>query len=288
MPPLRSLRNGVGLLLLGVQVSTAQDATKLLLDADHAVAQLSSDSGFAVVIRQRLDGPLLWPGAPIVSGAEDLKKFLRLHPLDSLRLAWQPLGVTLAADSAFGVTWGVAVSSSRISSAAPRLGRYLAAWKRNSRDWTLASLLLTGIETPSSHRSWPGLKSSHQAASNKLGRQFVAADLAFSRLAGDSGAAVAFRTYADEQAMSFGGSALLVRGAAAISRAVAGPEHWRWYPVAAGETSDATMGWTVGEAVIAGPEGDPAYSKYLTIWTRSEDGRIRFLYDGGNARPAAP
>jgi len=116
---------------------------------------------------------------------------------------------------------------------------------------------------------------------------FIAADLVFAQLAGDSGAAVAFRAYAAEDAVSFGGGSLLVQGPLPISRVVSGPEQWSWHPVAAGAAKDANLGWTAGEAIIRDPEGAPNYSKYLTVWTRDPDGQVRFLLDGGNARPAS-
>jgi hypothetical protein len=46
----------------------------------------------------------------------------------------------------------------------------------------------------------------------------------------------------------------------------------------------------VGEAtirVIRGGNPGTFYSKYLTVWRRMPDGSIRFLVDGGNARPGS-
>jgi hypothetical protein len=116
----------------------------------------------------------------------------------------------------------------------------------------------------------------------------VGADLAFARLAGDSGAAIAFVRWAAADAIIFGGSGLITRGPEAIGREVAGPAHWRWYPVAAGAAGSGDLGWTVGEAIISPNKGDPSYSKYLTVWTRDEAGQVRFLTDGGNSRPPTP
>jgi hypothetical protein len=83
----------------------------------------------------------------------------------------------------------------------------------------------------------------------------------------------------------FGGRGLLIRGSESVSQAVAGPEKWRWHPVAAGSSSSGDLGWTAGQAVIAAQGSEPSYSKYLTVWRRFPGGEIRFLTDGGNDRP---
>jgi len=284
----------VGLLLATlapVSLAYAQDARTALLRADRQASEASSDSGIASALRSALHpaGILLWPGAPVIAGAEDLEHFLQLRPTrDSLRLTWQPLGMELARDSTLGVTWGVAVSTSRAAAGPPRLGRYISAWKRDGQRWNIAALALIGIESPASRERFSGLPSTREAARpTGPGAPFIAADLAFAQLAADSGAATAFRRWAAPDAVSFGGGALLVRGPQAIAEAVAGPQGWRWHPVAAGAARTGDLGWTVGEAVIEGGNGDLSYSKYLTIWSRS-DNLVRFLLDGGNARPPIP
>src|SRR5919107_246106 len=280
----------VFLLLIAPPALRSQERSSLL-QAERFAAQLSSDSGFAHAARSAFDRSaiLLWPTAPVVSGTAELEKFLRLHPTDSLRLTWQPLGVRLAKDSSLGTSWGIAVASSRVVPVAPRLGRYIAMWRRDPDRWRIVALVFIGIETPGRATRWTGLPLA-RAPSEPSGaaRPFVSADIAFARLAGDSGAAVAFRAYAADDAVSFGGGSVLVQGPVAISRAVSGPDQWRWHPVAAGAASEGDLGWTVGEATIVDRDGKPNHSKYLTVWTREADGRVRFLVDGGNARPANP
>ena len=75
----------------------AQSVADALVRADREFAQLSSDSGFQSSARSVLgpEGILLWPGAPVIRGAE-LGPFFRINPMDSLRVAWQPLGVNLS------------------------------------------------------------------------------------------------------------------------------------------------------------------------------------------------
>ena len=279
----------LSILLLPVRL-VAQGARAELLAADRASSDLSSDSGLVVTLVKSLDrdGVLLWPGAPVVVGAEEAKRLMvAISAPDTTRLTWQPLGVEVARDSTLGVTWGVAVITPRLTPAAPHIGRYTAAWRHGGGRWTISALLFTGVK-PIATSPAPGIALSRSPArATGPAGHFVTADLAFARLAGDSGAAVAFRTWAAPEAIVYGGSGLLTRGPDAIASGVAGPAVWRWHPVAAGSSRTGDLGWTAGEAVIKPETGEPSYSKYLTVWIRPPGSPIRFLTDGGNARPAA-
>lgn len=281
--------------LAGVSLSlplrlVAQGAGAELLASDGAASTLSSDSGFVAALGKSLDrvGVLLWPGAPVVFGADEATRLMRaISARDTMRLTWQPLGVELARDSTLGVTWGVAVITPRLTPGAPHIGHYTAVWRRDAGGWRISAVLFTGVK-PVATRVPPGvpLSRSPAPATGPAGH-FVAADLAFARLAGDSGAVIAFRTWAAPDAIVSGGSGVLSRGPDAIASGVAGPEVWRWHPVAAGSSRAGDLGWTAGEAVIQSETGKPIYSKYLTVWIRPPGRPIRFLTDGGNARPAA-
>jgi len=269
----------------------AQDQRTAILNAERAAAELSRDSGFAGAILGSFhrDGILLWPGAPVVAGASDVRWLLATMQTDSLQLIWQPLGVELSRDSSLGVTWGIAVASASRNAPAPEIGSYIAAWRRDGAQWTIAALVFAGLRQlpkPALGGEIPLSRKASQAAGSR--GHFVAADLAFARLAADSGAAVAFERWAAPEAVTFGDRGLLTRGPKAIGRAVDFPAVWRWHPVAAGSAGTGDLGWTVGEATITSKDAAPTYSKYLTIWTRRSDGAIRFLTDGGNRRPASP
>jgi hypothetical protein len=266
----------------------AQGQEAALLAAERAASELSSDSGLAAALSRAMQpaGVLLWPGAPVVAGLNNVRRLLESLPGgDSLRLVWQPLGIELAQDTTLGVTWGVAVGTGRRIPAPPKIGRYVATWWRQDNHWSIAALLFIGL-SPAVTAVPSGVPPSlpPATASGPAG-PFVSADLAFARLAGDSGAATAFERWAARDAMVFGGRGLLVHGPDAIAQGVVGDAVWRWHPVAAGASNRGDLGWTVGEAVIAPKEGKPSYSKYLTVWTRGNDGSIRFLTDGGSARP---
>jgi hypothetical protein len=169
---------------------------------------------------------------------------------------------------------------------APRLGRYINAWVRDRGSWRIAAVQLSGVLPPQETvipaglpRRRPPLPPAGSAG------PFTAADLAFARLAADSGPGIAFERFAAPEAAMLDGQGRLVRGPKAIGSLVAGPAAWRWHPVAAGAAAGGDLGWTVGEAEIAPHGGAPVYSKYLTVWRRLADGSIRYLTDGGNPRP---
>jgi hypothetical protein len=279
------------LLLTSGHRLAAQDQRAALLNAERATAELSRDSGFAdaIIANIHRDGVLLWPGAPVVAGASDLRRFLAGLRTDSLQLTWQPLGIELARDSSLGVTWGVAVAGASRNTRAPEIGSYIAAWRRDGARWSIAAVVFGGLPRlpkPALNREIALSRKAIEARGS--GGPFVAADLAFARLAADSGAAVAFERWAAPEAVTFGDRGLLTRGPKAIGRAVDFPAVWQWHPVAAGAARSGDLGWTAGEAIIAAKNAKPNHSKYLTIWTRRSDGSIRFLTDGGNGRPAPP
>jgi hypothetical protein len=266
----------------------AQGGTVDILEADRATSASSSDSGLMTALSRSLadDGVVLWPGAPVVIGPGETRRLLSSAlPRDSVRLTWQPLGFEIAHDSTLGMTWGVAVLSSRHTSNAPRIARYTTIWRNSAAGWTIAAILFMNVQPVTTRVPGIPLTRSPSRAGGPSAH-FVAADLAFARMARDSGAVIAFRSWAAPNAFVTGG--LLIRGPDAIASGVAGPARWRWHPVATGSSHDGNFGWTVGEAVITPEKGDANYSKYLTVWIRTPAGAIRFLTDGGNPRPATP
>jgi hypothetical protein len=276
-------------MLLAGQRLDAQGERTAVLNAERAMAERSRDSGLAEALLGGIhrDGILLWPGAPVAAGTAEVKLLLARLQTEPLQLTWRALGIEVARDSSLAATWGVAVASAERKRPAPEIGSYIAAWRRDGARWTLAALVFAGLRRlpePVLSGEIPLTRRSLSAAGN--GGPFVAADLEFARLAGDSGAGVAFERWAAPQAVTFGDGGLLTYGPKAIGGAVDFPAAWQWHPVAAGGAGSGDLGWTAGEAIIAGKDAAPAHSKYLTIWARSGNGAVRFLTDGGNARPA--
>lgn len=278
----------VSLVCSAVQAQSASPA-EALIARERAVVEASGRDGFAAAIGAALapDGALLWGGAPVVHGAGPVKALLAAQrPLDSLRLSWQPLGVEAAKDGSLGITWGL-IAIGR-DGTAPRFGRYIAAWRPDGGSWVLAALVAIGIYPPAQTVQPDGPVTLPAQPAAGPAASFIAADLAFAKLAGEQGASVAFSRYAAPDAITMG--PVLNRGPKAIGEAFEGgpPTKWSWHPVLAGASTGGDLGWTIGEAIIA-PEGSaPAYTKYLTIWRKEPGGAVRYLIDGGNARPATP
>jgi len=293
MPPQRVIRSAglaAAFLLAGSPASTqTPDAASTLVAADRGVSEASGRTGFASALLAALssDGILLWPGAPVVAGPARIRRLLESQrALDSTRITWQPLAVELSADSTAGVTWGVTALSRERE--APRLVRYIAAWRRDGTAWKLAAFAAIGgypatpITIPDLGPAPPPLviRNTDPAV------RFIAADIAFARLAGDSGAALAFERFATPDAITFSGG-ILNRGPAAIGNSVRGdrPTHWAWHPVAASASASGDLGFTVGHSEIRPEGGAVSYGKYLTIWRRLPSGEAGFITDGGNSRP---
>lgn len=280
-----------GLWLPSLLAGQTADPVESLVGAErNAVAAVTREGlarGLHSVLAPR--GAVLWPGAPVVAGADSVGALLLAQrSLDSLRITWQPLGVELAGDGTLGVTWGVAAAIPPSREA--RLGRYIAAWQRAEDGWRLAAFVVTGL-LPANLTTLPAgftrLRYPPLAAQGS-DAGFPAADLAFARLAGDSGAAVAFERFAAPDAVTFSGG-VLNRGPRAIGHALrADRSRWTWHPVLAGSSASGELGWTIGESEIRPESGAVSYGKYLTIWRRSSNGEVRYLIDAGNARPSTP
>lgn len=290
MPSLSPLKTALfGPLLAAVMISNSLLARQQLpgpLAADRALSEESGRSSLAVALGARLDSQavLLWPGAPVIQGAEAVRRFLAAQPiLDSVRVVWQPLAFRVAADSTLGFTWGFAVSSSRAGEASPAFGRYIAAWRADAGRWVVAAAMIS-LTNPDQALVPGGMPAQLPALARET-NPFVAADLDFARLAADSGAQVAFERWAASDAMVFGPAGVPVRGPSAIGRLVSSPASWVWRPVASGASRDGESGWTVGESEITPRGMSTNRGKYLTLWIRTTEPHVRYLTDGGNSRP---
>src|SRR6185312_13129321 len=116
---------------------------------------------------------------------------------------------------------------------------------------TMAALLVTGFAALAPTAVPAGLPLAKDPARPAgAAAPFVAADLAFARLAGQRGAELAFRQWAAAESFTLGGGGLITRGPAAIGHAVSGPAAWRWHPVAAGASRSGDLGWTVNKTII--------------------------------------
>jgi len=263
-----------------------------LLAADRAMADTSSVSGLAAAIARsaHADLALLYPGAPVVAGRDLAMQLLAAQDaLRSLRVRWTPLYAEVSEDGTLGVTWGATALAATGATGAPlRMGKYLSAWRRGADGWRLVAHAQLGLLPAAAYTTTPGLRGATTVLpSSGAVADFARADTEFATLAGREGAGIAFATWAAADAVVFPGTGELVRGPDAIRRLMTEttPSQWRWAPVLGGASGSGDLGFTVGEATIIPQGGAPAYTKYLSLWRRENDGRIRYLADGGNGRP---
>lgn len=263
-----------------------------LIAADRAAADTAMALGFAEAIA-RAGAPelvLVYPGAPVVAGLDVARRLLEAQaPLKTLTLRWVPLYAEVSRDGTFGVSYGVTgIASAEAPPAGPlRFGKYLSAWKRVGEGWSMVGHAEVGLLPASRYTAPPGFVPPAPAALPSSGpvAVFARADLQFAALAGKQGAPSAFEAFAAPDAVTFAGTGELARGPAAIRRWLGEDQSaWSWRPVAGGGTTD--LGFTVGESVITTGGEAPFYGKYLTLWRREPGGAIRYISDGGNARPA--
>lgn len=278
----------------GAPASGERPVRESLLQRDRFAAALAWRSGFAAAMSSVLspDGALLIEGAPLVAGRDAARLLEAQAGLAGIRVQWQPLAVLVAGDGTLGVTYGVtSMTQAGSDSSGARFAKYISVWRRQGGDWSMVAhvetALLGGLATLPA-----GLeRRSTEAPGGGAALAFAAADLAFARMAGDSGAAPAFGAFAAPTGVIFMGTGEMVMGPAAIRARMAesrARSAWAWEPVLAGASGDGALGYTVGEATIASTVNGTTstfYSKYLTVWRRLDDGSIRFVADAGNARP---
>jgi ketosteroid isomerase-like protein len=278
------------------QLSTAERFARResLVAADRAAGDSVLKQGFASGLTgiAAADLVLVYPGAPVIAGLEPAKAVLEAQKgLETITVRWMPLTVELSNDGTFGLTYGATAIAAEASSPAGqlRMGKYLSAWRRVGSEWRMIAHAQVGLLPAASFEVPEGFtKPPFPKMPGGNAADFASADIDFAALAGREGAPKAFAAYVATDGVIFSGSGELIRGPEAVRAQMAdGPQAvWKWWPVAAGSSSSGDLGFTVGEAVIT-PQGSPAtYSKYLSLWRRGKDGKIRFVADGGNARPA--
>jgi ketosteroid isomerase-like protein len=291
MPLLRrTLFVVLSLLALAASAARAQEALDDLLAADRALSSL----GLVEAVR-RAGAPkiaLIYPGAPVVVGREAAFQLLdNQAALRTIGLRWVPLYGAVSADGKFGVTYGVTgiIDAEQTAAATQRFGKYISAWQRDAGGWRMVAHAQIGLLPPSYFVTPPGFRVPALSPIARTGpaADMARADSAFSAMAARDGAPAAFAFYAAPDGILFPSSGELVRGADGIRRLMAaGPQSaWAWRPVVAVASAGGDIGFTVGEASITPASGPAVYTKYLSLWRRDPDGRIRYIVDGGNVRP---
>ena len=256
-----------------------------------AITSVSAERGLGTAIGAVLaeDAVLLFPGAPVVVGRDQIRTLLAAQrSLDSLEATWTVLEGWTSGDGSVAAVVGPSRIKTRAGGSESRAGSYIAVWRRDGAEWQIEGLMVTGVARPGETVVPPGLGPVERPAAPVAGwaREFIKADRDFSDLAGAKGAPEAFKTFAAPNAVMMGNPPEPRRGPDAIAAGVVGESDWKWFPVVGRAPRAGDLGFTAGQAVIqprAG--GEPILSKYLTVWAKLADGSVRFVTDGGNPRP---
>jgi ketosteroid isomerase-like protein len=261
--------------------------------ADASVSTAAFETGITGALNAVMtdDAVLLWDAAPIVSGRAGVQQLLSAQP--TVRVSWQPLRVLVSSDGKFGVTFG-ATSRYEDATAPASSARYMSVWQRASTDaWKMVAHQQMGLVNPDSVKI-PNPLAGRLSSTKSPQDPFAAADIAFARMAIDSGAPAAFYHYSAPEGITFAGTGELNIGPDAIRARLAegavGKAKWVWRPVITLAPASGDLGVTIGTAEIqTGPgPNDVFFSKYLSVWKRQLDGSIKFVADGGSGRPQTP
>jgi ketosteroid isomerase-like protein len=274
------------------RANDAASARESLRAADLTASRAGFTSGFTPAILGAADSALvlLYDGAPVVRGRSNVERLLAAQPrMRDLRMSWEPLRVVVSSDGLFGTTFGATV---RIAdTVAPVVGRYINVWRRatTADAWRLVVHVPIGLASPRDYVAISQTADGRDAASTS---PFARADLAFAKRAGEAGAPTAFAEYVSPDGMTFGGGGELNIGPATVRARMlesrAATAKWEWHPTITFAAPSGDLGATIGEAVIRpAAGGEPSYSKYVTVWQRQPDGSLKFIVDGGSARPAS-
>lgn len=272
----------------GASQAAARETLRL---AEQRLSQAAFGSGLSLALRDamREDAVLLLEGAPIVRGRAEVERLLLAQTaLREARVSWEPFRVLRSSDGTLGVTFGGTVVER--PGTRPNPGRYMTVWRRSAAGaWQVVAHQQIGLLQPT-QLILPAdiLPVSAEAGADP----FAQADLAFAKLAADSGAPAAFARFVAADGMTLAPTGELNIGSSAVrTRLAEGPAataHWSWRPLLSFAAGSGDLGVTIGEAVIQRTDVEPKasfYSKYLTVWQRQPDGSLKFVVDGGSSRP---
>jgi len=254
-----------------------------LLAADAAAADTARLIGLPSTLN-RVGIPelvVLYPGAPILTGRDVVTRVLAAQPALPRSVSWVPLYAEVSDDGRMGVSYGVTGTESM------RFGKYMTAWRRGSDGWKMVAHAQLGIAAPNAYRPPAGFVPPALPGIPGHAAEYARADAEFASHAMRAGAPDAFGKWIAVDGVMFPVTGEIIRGRAEARRLLSEgpPAQWVWRPLIAGASGN--IGWTVGEAVITPANGPPFYTKYMSLWRRERDGSIRFIADGGNARPAS-
>lgn len=114
--------------------------------------------------------------------------------------------------------------------------------------------------------------------------EVLAVDRAFAAMAATEGVPEAFEHFAANDAIMLRSEGAPTEGRAAVAaRFAQWPEGARleWAPALARVSTRGDMAWSWGNSVYVAPDGTRDEGRYISVWTRGDDGGWRFAFDAG-------
>jgi ketosteroid isomerase-like protein len=242
------------------------------------------------------DVAYLHPDQEIITGRDATRTFLKtIYPQPrAVRTVLHRVAGQASADGLLGYTFGSLeeITASKNAPAVTKYGRFIAMWKKRDDGWRVQAFLRLASSAPLAPVPADALIVDGVAAVVNPGLpaaqrlEIATADSRFADLSIAQGYTVAFTSYdMPESVIVTGGS--FFWNHAGVEFAWSGwtpAEQLSWYPLRTEAAGSGDLGWSIGHGTYTF-NGAPSYSKYLTVWVRTEAG-WRFLMDGGNGRPA--
>ena len=269
-----------------------------LIEAEKALTTSMFQQGIQQGFQEFLaeDVVLVFEGAPLLSGRSRVIEVIAGQPsLSRLRVQRMPVLVFTSVDGTYGATTGASIitRTGQSPDSAASLGHYITVWRRTAdgTPWRVVAMVENGLMGDAAFQRPAGFAPGPIPLLSGPARLLADADLAFAKMATDSGVHAAFGNFAAADATFPPGEGIMSIGPGAIRARMGTPARlpsvWLWHPVYAGSTPDGDFGYTVGESTIRSSRAADASvyeGKYLTVWQRQPDGSMKFILDSGNSR----
>ena len=298
---MRRLALAITLLATGQQAHAQRadtaSAKAWLLAADRALASVVAERGVAALVEALApDAAVLIPGQPILRGSEAEGALVARYGAPS-RMSWRPLAAVASLDPSFGCTVGVSsFLNAADTSHRERGGDYLFCWRRSASGVPRLVGMQRGDAGPNSSVAPADFdggampRSATQMGSSRALAEAQDADTKFAEAGGTrAGPGASFAEWVAADGV-FPGETLALRGAALMRNAFANAQpgvRLVWGPTRTLGHGAGGLAFTVGDAerMNADTGAVLSRSKYFTIWRLDDDGRWRWIFDLGSARP---
>jgi ketosteroid isomerase-like protein len=283
-------------------LQSARRAAAEIMAADQAFAQAASGNLLSA-FRSNL-GPnavFLEPGEPILqTAAEAIAALERADPSGTGVATWKPVSVGASADGNDGYSFGYGSVTGPFGTdgrSATIQEKYISYWRRDGAGrWSVVA------HVRAFSRAAPNASALNRAVVPRISprafaigdtatgqRLLLGVDASFAETGLRAGLHSAAGEFVDSGGAILSGESFIVFGRDSVREAFGSfspGTQLLWTPTRASIAGSGDLGFTTGNAELRAPRGDSIVRsplKYLTVWMRGDDGRWRFVIDGGNA-----